>query len=81
MKMFNAHTAQPTDQVLVDVKGQIVTGIIDSIRPHTINMNKYIVMVTLDTPVKVWSDTDIRDGFSITHDIRDTRDRVTNILA
>lgn len=80
--MFDIHTAQQGDQVLVEIKGQEVTGVIDKIQPHTINWNVYQVFVTTDKPVKVWSDSDIRDGFCIWHDTSNSEsDRVTRILA
>lgn len=79
--MFNPNTAQENDQVIIEVKGKKVTGIIDQIRPHTINWNQYIIFVTVDEPVAVWNETDIREGFSITHDIRGNENSVVRLIA
>ncbi len=79
--MFDINTAQVTDQVLLEVQGQKVTGIITKIRPHTINWNAFEVYVTLDQPVTIWDMTDIRTSFCITHDITGIWDTVKRIIA
>ena len=79
--MFNVHTAQLNDQVLLEINGKQVTGIIDQIRPHTINWNVFLVFVTTDEPVKVWNDEDIRSGFCVNHNLKGNNNRVTKILA
>lgn len=79
--MFNIHTAQVSDQVLLEVKGQKVTGIITKIRPHSINWDMYLVFVTLDESVAVWDETDIRSSLCVGHNITGIKDGVTRILA
>lgn len=79
--MFNIHTAQVNDQILLEVKGQKVTGIITKIEPHTINWDIFKVYVTTDKPVQVWNETDIRNGFCVSHNITGNDDRVVQIIA
>lgn len=81
--MFNIHTAQVNDQILLEVNCQKVTATIDKIEPHSINWNLFKVYVTTDSPVQVWNETDIRTSFCVSHDITPGMNdrKVTQILA